>query len=75
MHKDEMFEEIQIGDKVFYFNQRLQECSGRALMRGQAGWVVSCEHGPVVVNEGNNYAGHTPGKTRRPDHMGAFLNG
>jgi|TARA_R110000765_G_C18767424_1_gene589694 hypothetical protein len=73
--EDEMFEEIQIGDKVFYFNERLQECSGDALMRGPAGWVVSCEHGTVVVNDGENYAGHTPAKNRKPDHLGHFLNG
>ena len=43
-------------------------------MVGPEGWVVSCENGPVVVNEGNNYAGHTPGKGREPDHLGHFLN-
>ena len=72
--RDEAFLEIQKGDKVYYFNAQLQECSGKAVLAGPDGWVVSCEHGPVVVNEGNNYAGHTPGKGREPDHLGHFLN-
>ena len=73
--RDEAFLEIQKGDKVYYFNAQLQECSGKAVMVGPDGWVVSCENGPVVVNEGNNYAGHTPGKGREPDHFGKWLNG
>jgi len=74
-NRDEAFLEIQKGDKVYYFNVQLQEHSGTAIMRGPAGWVISCDHGPVVVNEGNNYAGHTEGKDREPDHFGAFLHG
>ena len=71
---DECFSEIQVNDKVYYFNAQLQECSGTALMVGPAGWVISCEHGPVVVNEGDNYAGHTPGKDRKQDFLGMWLN-
>ena len=74
--RDEAFLEIQKGDKVYYFNKQLQECSGKAVMVGPDGWVISCEHGPVVVNEGNNYAGHTPGKNREgDDYFGKWLNG
>ena len=74
--RDEAFLEIQKGDKVYYFNKQLQEHSGKAIMVGPEGWVVNCEHGPVVVNEGNNYAGHTPGKGKREDdHFGKWLNG
>ncbi len=73
---DECFSEIQVNDKVHYFNTKLQECSGTALMRGPAGWVVVIEGGDtVVVNEGDNYAGHTEGKKRVKDHLGEFLNG
>ena len=73
---DECFSEIQVNDKVYYFNTKLQECSGKALMRGPAGWVVVIEGGDtVVVNEGDNYAGHTEGKKRVKDHLGEFLNG
>ena len=43
-------------------------------MVGPEGWVVSCENGPVVVQEGNNYAGHTPGKDREPDNFGHWMN-
>ena len=73
---DECFSEIQVNDKVHYFNTKLQECSGTALMRGPAGWVVVIQGGlTVVVNEGDNYAGHTEGKERVKDHLGEFLNG
>ena len=73
--RDEAFSEIQKGDKVYYFNAQLQECSGKAVMVGPDGWVVSCENGPVVVNEGNNYAGHIPSKgEREDDHFGKWLN-
>ena len=72
--RDESFSEIQKGDKVYYFNTQLQEHSGKAVIVGPDGWVVSCENGPVVVNEGDNYAGHTEGKDREPDHLGEFLN-
>jgi hypothetical protein len=73
---DECFSEIQVNDKVYYFNAKLQECSGKALMRGPAGWVVVIEGGDtVVVNEGDNYCGHTEGKNREKDHLGEFLNG
>jgi hypothetical protein len=44
-------------------------------MIGPAGWV--CDKGdgqPVVVNEGDNYLGHTPAKDRQPDHFGHFMN-
>ena len=74
-NRDEAFLEIQKGDKVYYFTKQLQEHSGKAIMRGPEGWVISCEHGPVVVNDCDNYAGHTEGKDREPDHFGAFLNG
>ena len=46
---DECFSEIQVNDKVYYFNTKLQECSGKALMRGPAGWVVVIEGGDTVV--------------------------
>ena len=72
--RDEAFSEIQKGDKVYYFNAQLQERSGKAVLYGPEGWVISCDHGPVVVSENNNYAGHTPGKDREPDHLGKFLS-
>ena len=73
--RDEAFSEIQKGDTVYYFNAQLQEHSGKAVMVGPGGWVIDCEHGPVVVNEGDNYAGHTEGKDREDDHFGKWLNG
>ena len=73
-NRDEAFTEIQKGDKVYYFNAQLQECSGNAIMVGPEGWVVNDEGVTVVVNEGNNYAGHTPGKERQPDNFGHWMN-
>jgi len=29
----------------------------------------------VVINEGHNYLGHKKARSRKPDHLGAFLNG
>ena len=74
MWEDELFDEIQKGDKVYYFNDRLQECSGKAIMVGPAGWVISDDGVTVVVNEGDNYAGHTKGKDREPDNFGHWMN-
>lgn len=73
--QDEMFEEIQIGDKVWYQNNVGQVCKGKAKIRGPEGWVLQTENGAKVVNDGYNYLGHTPAKNRKPDHLGEFLNG
>jgi hypothetical protein len=43
-------------------------------MVGPQGWVVSDEGVTVVVNEGNNYAGHTESKDREPDNFGHWFN-
>ena len=72
--RDEAFTEIQKGDTVYYFNAQLQEHSGTAVMVGPQGWVVSDEGVTVVVNEGNNYAGHTESKDREPDNFGHWFN-
>ena len=74
-NRDEAFLEIQKGDKVYYFNAQLQEHSGKAIMVGPNGWVVSDDGVTIVVNEGNNYAGHTPGKDREPDNFGHWMTG
>lgn len=73
--QDEMFEEIQIGDKVWYRNNVDQVCQGKAKIRGPEGWVLQTENGAKVVNDGYNYLGHTPAKNRKADHLGEFLNG
>lgn len=58
---DELFDEIQKGDKVFFENIQGQTCKGTAVMQGPMGWVVNTGNGvPKVVNEGYNYLGHTP---------------
>ena len=73
--EDELFDEIQKGDKVYYENQQGQTCKGKAVMIGPMGWVIDIGGGrPQVVNEGYNYLGHTPAKGREPDYLGHFLN-
>ena len=72
--EDELFDEIQKGDKVWYRTAQGQVRSGKALMIGPMGWVL--DTGGVdqkVVNEGYNYLGHKPMKGRTPDHLGHFL--
>ncbi len=43
-------------------------------MVGPAGWVVSDEGVTIVVNEGDNYVGHTDSKDREPDNFGHWMN-
>ena len=75
MWTDELFDEIQKGDQVWYENNVGQTCKGKALMIGPAGWVLQLPNGQAqVVNEGYNYLGHKPAKDRTPDHLGHFLN-
>ena len=74
--EDELFDEIQINDMVYYENERGQTHKGKAKIVGPMGWVIDIGQGiPKVVNEGYNYLGHTPAKKdRRPDFLGKFLN-
>ena len=75
MWTDELFDEIQKGDKVWYENEQGQTCKGKAVMIGPMGWVLNTGNGQAkVVNEGYNYLGHKPTKGREPDHLGHFLN-
>ena len=75
MWEDELFDEIQKGDKVWYENEQGQTCKGKAMMIGPMGWVLQTSNGQTkVVNEGYNYLGHTPAKMRTPDHLGHFMN-
>ena len=73
--EDELFDEIQKGDKVWYKNSVGQVCKGKAVMQGPAGWVIDIGGGqPQVVNEGYNYLGHSKGKDRTPDHLGKWMH-
>ena len=75
MWEDELFDEIQKGDQVWYENEQGQTCKGKAVMIGPMGWVLQLPNGQAkVVNEGYNYLGHKPAKDRQPDHLGHFLN-
>ena len=72
--EDELFDEIQKGDRVWYKNKQGQIHSGKAIMFGPAGWVLKCDGHARVVNEGYNYLGHKKGRNRTPDHLGKWLN-
>ena len=75
MWTDELFDEIQKGDRVWYENEQGQTCKGKAVMVGPMGWVLNTGDGvPKVVNEGYNYLGHKPMKGRTPDHLCHFMN-
>ena len=75
MWEDELFDEIQKGDKVWYETPQGQTNTAKALMIGPMGWVCDRGNGqPVVINEGHNYLGHSEGKDRQPDHFGHFMN-
>ena len=75
MWEDELFDEIQKGDKVWYENNVGQTCKAKAVMIGPMGWVIDIGGGrPQVVNEGYNYLGHTKMPGREPDYLGQFLN-
>ena len=74
MWTDELFDEIQKGNAVWYENKQGQTHKGKAVMFGPAGWVLKCDGHVRVVNEGHNYLGHKPAKDREPDHFGKWLN-
>ena len=40
MWEDELFDEIQKGDRVYYENEQGQTCMGRAMLIGPMGWVL-----------------------------------
>ena len=40
MWEDELFDEIQKGDDVYYKNEQDQTCKGTAMLIGPAGWVI-----------------------------------
>ena len=73
MKKDYL--DIRKGDRVYYENKQGQTHSGKAVLYGPAGWVISCNHGPQVVGHNKNYVGHKPAKGQRDDdHLGKWLN-
>ena len=72
-----MFKDIQVGDSVTMKTPQGQELRGKAVMKGPYGWVVNTggRHGtPKVVGE-SNFIKLRKGRNRKPDHLGAFLNG
>jgi hypothetical protein len=76
MWQDELFDEIQKGDTVYYENQQGQTHKAKAVMMRPMGWICDRGNGqPVIINEGYNYLGHSKGRNRQTDHLGQFLNG
>ena len=45
MWEDELFDEIQKGDDVYYENEQGQTCKGTAMLIGPAGWVLKIANG------------------------------
>jgi hypothetical protein len=71
-----MYNEIQVGDTVYFSTPHSLQLKGRAVMKGPAGWVLNCggRYGtPQVVSE-NNFIKLRKGRNRRPDYLGEFLN-
>jgi hypothetical protein len=71
-----MYNEIQVGDTVYFSTPHSAELKGRAVMKGPAGWVLNCggRHGtPRVVSE-KNFIKLRKGRNRRPDYLSNFLN-
>ena len=76
MWQDELFDEIQKGDTVYYENSQGQTHKAKAVMMRPMGWICDRGNGqPVIINEGYNYLGHSKGRNRQTDHLGQFLNG
>jgi len=72
-----MFEDIHIGDTVYFSTPHTAEMKGRAVMKGPAGWVVNAggKHGmPKVVSE-RNFIRLRKGRNRKQDGLGEFLYG
>ena len=72
-----MFEDIHIGDTVYFSTPHTAEMKGRAVMKGPAGWVVNAggKHGmPKVVSE-RNFIRLRKGRDRKQDGLGEFLYG
>ena len=44
MWQDELFDEIQKGDTVYYETPQGQTHKGRAVMQGPAGWVLQTQN-------------------------------
>ena len=77
MWEDELFDEIQKGDKVWYCGAPTMHTvhgPAKAMMIGPAGWV--CDKGdgqPIVVNEGFELPGTHRRQGQRTRSLRAFL--
>ena len=61
MWEDELFDEIQKGDQVWYENEQGQTCKGKAMLLGPMGWVLKVRNGqPKVVNDCLLYTSPSP---------------
>ena len=72
-----MFNDIMVGDTVYFSTPHSKELKGKAVMKGPVGWVVNMggRHGtPGVVTE-RNFIKIRKGRNRKPDFLGGFLNG
>ena len=72
-----MFEDIHIGDTVYFSTPHTAEMKGRAVMKGPAGWVVNAggKHGTPKVVSDRNFIRLRKGRNRKQDGLGEFLYG
>jgi len=69
------YEDINVGDTVYFSTPHTAEMKGRAVMRGPAGWVVNAggRYGTPRLVSQKNFIKFRKGRNRKPDHLGAFL--
>ena len=72
-----MFEDIQVGDTVYFSTPHSAELKGRAVMCGPHGWVVNMggRYGTPQVVSPKNFIKIRKGRNRHPDHLGKWLTG
>jgi len=68
------YENININDRLYFIDRFNKTRSGKAVLFGPAGWVISQGRGMPQIVGIKNYAGHNESKNRRADHFGKFLN-
>lgn len=70
-----VLDSIRIGDRVTIRTPQGQSVSGKAVMRGPAGWVLNMggPHGRPGIATEKNVISVKAGKGRKQDHLGNFL--
>tara|TARA_B100000683_G_C12415476_1_gene525627 strand:+ start:380 stop:631 length:252 start_codon:yes stop_codon:yes gene_type:complete len=71
------YEDIQVGDTVYFTTPHSKEVKGKAVMFGPAGWVVNMggRFGMPGIVGPTNFIRFRKGKNRREDSLGKWLTG